>query len=201
MAQLVLLRHGESQWNLENRFTGWVDVPLSPKGEQEARAAGEKLKGFRFDRAYTSVLKRAIDTLRIVLEITGQTNVPTEQDQALNERMYGDLQGLNKAETAQKYGDQQVKIWRRSYDVRPPGGESLKDTAERVLPYYEKRIKPEILAGKTLIVAAHGNSLRALVMTLDQLTKEQVLELNIPTGAPLLYEFDATGAVREHRYL
>ncbi|MDE3241755.1 MAG: 2,3-bisphosphoglycerate-dependent phosphoglycerate mutase [Nitrospirota bacterium] len=201
MARLVLLRHGESQWNLENRFTGWVDVPLSPKGEQEARAAGEKLKGFRFDRAYTSVLKRAIDTLRIVLEITGQTNVPTEQDQALNERMYGDLQGLNKAETAQKYGDQQVKIWRRSYDVRPPGGESLKDTAERVLPYYEQRIKPEILAGKTLIVAAHGNSLRALVMTLDRLTKEQVLELNIPTGAPLLYEFDATGAVRERRYL
>ncbi len=201
MARLVLLRHGESQWNLENRFTGWVDVPLSPKGEQEARAAGGKLKGFRFDRAYTSVLKRAIDTLRIVLEVTGQTNVPTEQDQALNERMYGDLQGLNKAETAQKYGEQQVKIWRRSYDVRPPGGESLKDTAERVLPYYEKQIKPEILAGKTLIVAAHGNSLRALVMTLDRLTKEQVLELNIPTGAPLLYEFDATGAVREHRYL
>ncbi|MDE3117476.1 MAG: 2,3-bisphosphoglycerate-dependent phosphoglycerate mutase [Nitrospirota bacterium] len=201
MARLVLLRHGESQWNLENRFTGWVDVPLSPKGEQEARAAGEKLKGFRFDRAYTSVLKRAIDTLRIVLEITGQTNVPTEQDQALNERMYGDLQGLNKAETAQKYGDQQVKIWRRSYDVRPPGGESLKDTAERVLPYYEQRIKPEILAGRTLIVAAHGNSLRALVMTLDRLTKEQVLELNIPTGAPLLYEFDATGVVRERRYL
>jgi 2,3-bisphosphoglycerate-dependent phosphoglycerate mutase len=186
---------------LENRFTGWVDVPLSPKGEQEARAAGEKLKGFRFDRAYTSVLKRAIDTLRIVLEITGQTNVPTEQDQALNERMYGDLQGLNKAETAQKYGEQQVKIWRRSYDVRPPGGESLKDTAERVLPYYEQRIKPEVLAGKTIIVAAHGNSLRALVMTLDRLTKEQVLELNIPTGAPLLYEFDASGAVREHRYL
>ncbi len=201
MARLVLLRHGESQWNLENRFTGWVDVPLSSKGEQEARAAGEKLKGFRFDRAYTSVLKRAIDTLRIVLEVTGQANVPTEQDQALNERMYGDLQGLNKAETAQKYGDQQVKIWRRSYDVRPPGGESLKDTAERVLPYYEKRIKPEILAGRTLIVAAHGNSLRALVMTLDRLTKEQVLELNIPTGAPLLYEFDAAGAVREHRYL
>lgn len=201
MARLVLLRHGESQWNLENRFTGWVDVPLSPKGEQEARAAGEKLKGFRFDQAYTSVLKRAIDTLSLVLEVTGQTNVPTEQDQALNERMYGDLQGLNKAETAKKYGDQQVKIWRRSYDVRPPGGESLKDTAERVLPYYEKRIKPEILAGKTLIVAAHGNSLRALVMQLDRLTKEQVLELNIPTGAPLLYEFDASGEVRERRYL
>ncbi len=201
MARLVLLRHGESQWNLENRFTGWVDVPLSPKGEQEARAAGEKLNGFRFDRAYTSVLKRAIDTLRIVLEITGQTNVPTEQDQALNERMYGDLQGLNKAETAQTYGEQQVKIWRRSYDVRPPGGESLKDTAERALPYYEKQIRPQILAGRTIIVTAHGNSLRALVMHLDQLTKEQVLELNIPTGAPLLYEFDATGAVLAHRYL
>jgi 2,3-bisphosphoglycerate-dependent phosphoglycerate mutase len=201
MARLVLLRHGESQWNLENRFTGWVDVPLSPKGEQEARAAGDKLKAFRFDRAYTSVLKRAIDTLRLVLEVTGQTNVPTERDQALNERMYGDLQGLNKAETAQQYGEQQVKIWRRSYDVRPPGGESLKDTAERVLPYYATKIKPDILAGKTLIVAAHGNSLRALVMELDRLTKDQVLELNIPTGAPLLYEFDERGAVREHRYL
>ncbi|MFM8552111.1 MAG: 2,3-bisphosphoglycerate-dependent phosphoglycerate mutase [Nitrospiraceae bacterium] len=201
MARLILLRHGESQWNLENRFTGWVDVPLSSKGEQEARAAGEKLKPFRFDLAYTSVLKRAIDTLRLVLEVTGQQHVPTEQDQALNERMYGDLQGLNKAETAQKYGEQQVKIWRRSYDVRPPGGESLKDTAERVLPYYEQRIRPQILAGKTIIIAAHGNSLRALVMTLDGLTKEQVLELNIPTGAPLLYEFDAAGAVREHRYL
>ncbi len=201
MSRLILLRHGESQWNLENRFTGWVDVPLSPKGEQEARAAGEKLKGFRFDRAYTSVLKRAIDTLRLVLEVIGQPDVPTERDQALNERMYGELQGLNKAETAQKYGDQQVKIWRRSYDVRPPGGESLKDTAERVLPYYETRIKPELLAGKTIIVAAHGNSLRALVMTLDQLTKEQVLELNIPTGAPLLYEFDAQGRAAAHRYL
>ena len=201
MARLVLLRHGESQWNLENRFTGWVDVPLSPKGEQEARAAGDKLKAFRFDRAYTSVLKRAIDTLRLVLEVTGQTNVPTERDQALNERMYGDLQGLNKAETAQQYGEQQVKIWRRSYDVRPPGGESLKDTAERVLPYYATKIKPDILAGKTIIVAAHGNSLRALVMELDRLTKDQVLELNIPTGAPLLYEFDERGAVREHRYL
>ncbi|MBM4123369.1 MAG: 2,3-bisphosphoglycerate-dependent phosphoglycerate mutase [Nitrospira sp.] len=201
MAQLVLLRHGESQWNLENRFTGWVDVPLSPKGEQEARAAGEKLKSVRFDVAYTSVLKRAIDTLRIVLEVTGQTNVPTEQDKALNERMYGELQGLNKIETMQQYGEQQVKIWRRSYDVRPPGGESLKDTAERVLPYYERRIRPDILAGRNVIVAAHGNSLRALVMHLDRLTREQVLELNIPTGAPLLYEFDDAGTVKDRRYL
>lgn len=201
MAQLVLLRHGESQWNLENRFTGWIDVPLSPKGEQEARAAGQKLAGFRFDRAYTSVLKRAIDTLQIVLEVIGQTAIPVEKDQALNERLYGDLQGLNKAETAQKYGERQVKLWRRSYDIRPPGGESLQDTAERVLPYYEGHIRPDILAGRNVIVAAHGNSLRALVMHLDQLSREAVLELNIPTGVPLLYEFDAAGKVRERRYL
>lgn len=201
MARMVLLRHGESQWNLENRFTGWVDIPLSPKGEQEAREAGRKLKDFRFDRAYTSVLKRAIDTLRIVLEVIGQTDIPVEKDAALNERMYGDLQGLNKTETAQKYGEQQVKLWRRSYDIRPPGGESLKDTADRVLPYYERRIRPELLAGRTLIVSAHGNSLRALVMHLDRLSREEVLELNIPTGVPLLYEFDAAGTLRERRYL
>ena len=201
MAKLVLLRHGESQWNLENRFTGWVDVPLSPKGEQEARAAGQKLAGTKFDRAYTSVLKRAIDTLAIVLEVIGQTGVPVEKDKALNERMYGELQGLNKAETAQKYGEQQVKIWRRSYDVSPPGGESLKDTADRVLPYYERHIRPQILAGRNILIAAHGNSLRALVMQLDKLSREAVLELNIPTGAPLLYEFDKDGQVLSHRYL
>jgi 2,3-bisphosphoglycerate-dependent phosphoglycerate mutase len=201
MGTLVLLRHGESQWNLENRFTGWVDVPLSPKGEAEARQAGEKLKSYRFDRAFTSVLMRANETLRIVLETIGQTAIPIEKDQALNERMYGELQGLNKAETAQKYGDQQVKLWRRSYDIRPPGGESLKDTAERVLPYYERRIRPAILAGDNLIIAAHGNSLRALVMHLDRLSKEQVLELNIPTGVPLLYQFGPNEHVLEHRYL
>ena len=201
MAKLVLLRHGESQWNLENRFTGWVDVPLSPKGEQEAKAAGQKLAGTTFDQAYTSVLKRAIDTLAIVLGVIGQTGLPIEQDKALNERMYGELQGLNKAETVQKYGEHQVKIWRRSYDVRPPGGESLKDTAARVLPYYEQHIRPQILAGKNILIAAHGNSLRALVMQLDKLSREAVLELNIPTGAPLLYEFDKAGQVTEHRYL
>lgn len=201
MARLVLLRHGESQWNLENRFTGWVDVPLSARGVQEARNAGEKLRPYRFDRAFTSVLQRANETLRLALEVIGQTAVPTEKDKALNERMYGELQGLNKAETAKKYGDDQVKIWRRSYDVRPPGGESLKDTAERVLPYYEKVIKPRLLAGETILIAAHGNSLRALVMELEQLTREQVLELNIPTGAPLLYELDAGGTVTSHRYL
>ncbi|MBH0191131.1 MAG: 2,3-bisphosphoglycerate-dependent phosphoglycerate mutase [Nitrospira sp.] len=201
MARLVLLRHGESQWNLENRFTGWVDVPLSPRGVEEAKNAGDKLKGFTFDRAFTSVLSRANETLRFVLEVIGQTAIPIEKDKALNERMYGELQGLNKAETATKYGDAQVKIWRRSYDVRPPGGESLKDTAERVLPYYDTRIKPCVLKGETILIAAHGNSLRALVMQLEQLSKEQVLELNIPTGAPLLYELDNSGKVLSHRYL
>ena len=201
MARLILIRHGESQWNLENRFTGWVDVPLSPRGIQEAKDAGGKLKGFAFNRAFTSVLSRANETLRLVLEAVGQTGIPIEKDKALNERMYGDLQGLNKAETAQKYGEAQVKIWRRSYDVKPPGGESLKDTAERVLPYYEAKIKPYLVKGETILIAAHGNSLRALVMQLEQLTKEQVLELNIPTGAPLLYELDGNGKVLSHRSL
>ena len=201
MARLILLRHGESQWNLENRFTGWVDVPLSPRGIQEAKDAGEKLRTFKFDRAFTSVLARANETLRLVLEAIGQTGIPIEKDKALNERMYGELQGLNKDETVKKYGEQQVKIWRRSYDVRPPGGESLKDTSERVLPYYEQTIKPYLLKGEAILVAAHGNSLRALVMELEQLSREQVLELNIPTGAPLLYELDKTGKVVDHRYL
>ena len=201
MARLVLLRHGESQWNLENRFTGWVDVPLTPRGIQEAKNAGDKLRGFTFDRAFTSVLARAIETLRLALEAIGQSNLPVEKNKALNERMYGELQGLNKAETAKKYGEAQVKIWRRSYDVPPPGGESLKDTAERVLPYYEQTVKPYLLKGETILVAAHGNSLRALIMELEQLSREQVLELNIPTGAPVLYELDETGKVISHRYL
>ncbi len=201
LARLVLLRHGESQWNLENRFTGWVDVPLSPRGIQEAKDAGEKLRDFTFDRTFTSVLARANETLRLVLEIIGQTGIPIEKDKALNERMYGELQGLNKDETVKKYGEAQVKIWRRSYDVPPPGGESLKDTAERVLPYYDRTIKPYLLKGQTILVAAHGNSLRALIMELEQLSREQVLELNIPTGAPLLYELDGMGKVVNHRYL
>ena len=170
MKHVVLIRHGESQWNLENRFTGWVDVPLSPRGEQEAREAGEKLRAFRFDHAFTSVLTRAIKTLEIVLDVIGQSGLPVERDQALNERMYGELQGLNKAETAKQYGEAQVKLWRRSYDVRPPGGESLQDTADRVLPYYREHIWPRLAKGETLLVVAHGNSLRALVMHLDQLS-------------------------------
>ncbi len=201
MAQLILIRHGESQWNLENKFTGWVDVDLTPKGIQEAKDAGEKLRPYHFDQAFTSGLKRAQETLRLILEVTGQTDLAIERDPALNERMYGDLQGLNKAETVEKFGEAQVKIWRRSFDIPPPGGESLKDTAERVLPYYERRIHPEVLAGKTILVAAHGNSLRSLVMHLEQLTKEEILEVNIPTGAPLLYEVDEQGKVVNHRYL
>ena len=201
MKHVVLIRHGESQWNLENRFTGWVDVPLSPKGEQEAREAGEKVRAFRFDHAFTSVLTRAIRTLEIVLDVIGQPGLPVEQNQALNERMYGELQGLNKTETAEKYGEAQVKLWRRSYDVRPPGGESLQDTAERVLPYYRERVWPRLAKGETLLVVAHGNSLRALVMHLDRLSREEVLELNIPTGAPLLYELDDQGQAVAHRYL
>jgi 2,3-bisphosphoglycerate-dependent phosphoglycerate mutase len=201
MKHVVLIRHGESQWNLENRFTGWVDVPLSLKGEQEAREAGEKLRAFRFDQAFTSVLTRAIRTLEIVLDVIGQPGLPVEQNQALNERMYGELQGLNKTETVEKYGEAQVKLWRRSYDVRPPGGESLQDTADRVLPYYRERVWPRLAKGETLLVVAHGNSLRALVMHLDRLSREEVLELNIPTGAPLLYELDDQGQAVTHRYL
>jgi len=191
MPQLVLIRHGQSQWNLENRFTGWVDVPLSPKGEEEAREAGKKLQAFRFDCAYTSVLLRAINTLRLVLEVINQTNIPIEENQALNERMYGELQGLNKADMVKKFGEEQVKIWRRSFDVRPPGGESLQDTAERVLPFYQSQIRPALLEGKTVLVVAHGNSLRSLVMQLEDLSREAVLELNIPTGVPLVYDVDA----------
>jgi 2,3-bisphosphoglycerate-dependent phosphoglycerate mutase len=201
MPELILLRHGQSQWNLENRFTGWVDVPLSAKGEAEARAAGEKLRGRRIDLLYTSVLRRAIDTATLAIDVAGIVTPPTVRDAALNERMYGDLQGLNKAEAATRWGAAQVKLWRRSYDVRPPGGESLSDTAARVLPFWEARILPDLRAGKNVLVAAHGNSLRALVMHLDGLSREQVLELEIPTGVPLLYDIALDGHVTGKRYL
>jgi 2,3-bisphosphoglycerate-dependent phosphoglycerate mutase len=201
MSELILLRHGQSQWNLENRFTGWIDVPLSPQGEAEARAAGEKLRGRRIDIVFTSVLARAIETARIVLETAGIGPVPIVRDPALNERMYGDLQGKNKAEAVQQFGEAQVKLWRRSYDVRPPGGESLADTAARVLPFWERVILPEVRAGKNVLIVAHGNSLRALVMHLDGLTREQVLQVEIPTGVPLLYEMTPDGRVASKRYL
>ena len=183
MGHLVLLRHGESQWNLENRFTGWIDVSLSAQGHEEARAAATQLSRYRFDRAFTSRLIRATDTLKIVLAALGQSQIPIEEHQALNERRYGDLQGLNKDETIKKYGAQQVKQWRRSYEVRPPGGESLQDTVARVLPYYEERITPALDKGDTVLLVAHGNSLRALVMHLELLSPQQIVALSIPTGA------------------
>ena len=198
---LVMVRHGQSQWNLENRFTGWVDIPLTPEGEAEARRAGELLKGYHFDRAFTSALSRAQETLRIILETTGQTDLPIERDQALNERHYGDLQGLNKDETAAKFGKEQVHIWRRSYDVPPPNGESLKDTRARALPYFEAHIKPLVVAGQSILVVAHGNSLRALVMVLDNISEQDIPELNIPTGVPMRYVLDGQGKVLEHGYL
>lgn len=193
MPILVLVRHGESQWNLENRFTGWVDVPLSEKGVTEAKKAGERLKkeNIHFDIAYTSNLQRAQNTLKYILEGINQSSLQVIKDEALNERHYGDLQGLNKAETAQKFGDEQVKIWRRSYDIAPPKGESLKDTAARALPYFDSKVANDLKSGKNVIVAAHGNSLRAIVMHLEKLTKEQVLELNLATGVPIIYHFDA----------
>ncbi len=201
MSLLILIRHGESQWNLENRFTGWVDVELSEKGKTEAEAAGKKLAPYKIDKAYTSVLKRAINTLDIAMKAAGKTGIPVTRNQALNERHYGALQGLNKAETAKKYSDEQVHIWRRSYDVPPPTdktelnpegiSESLKDTAARTLPYFNSQVMKDLKEGKNVIVAAHGNSLRSIVMELDKMTKEQVLELNIPTAVPIVYEFDA----------
>ena len=190
MSTLIIFRHGQSVWNLENEFTGWVDVELSPKGIQEAIAAGQKLKGYSFDHAYASDLKRAQNTLTLALQAAGHKPLTPVYNKALNERMYGDLQGLNKAETAEKYGDAQVKIWRRSFDVPPPNGESLKDTAARVLPYFEREIIPKIKAGKNVVIAAHGNSLRALIMYLEKMTPEQILEFEIGTGVPRIYELD-----------
>jgi len=190
MSYLVLLRHGQSAWNLENRFTGWIDVPLSENGIKEAEAAAEKLIHFKFDNAFTSALQRAQHTLRIVLEKNNQTDVPVIADQALNERMYGDLQGMNKDEARKKFGEEQVKIWRRSYDIAPPNGESLKDTANRVIPYFEKNILPLLQQGKNILIVAHGNSLRALVMYLEKMTPEQILNFELATAVPRVYELD-----------
>lgn len=201
MPTLVLIRHGESQWNLENRFTGWVDVELSAKGEQEAVAAGETLRGMHFDYLFTSVLKRAIRTSEIALETAEISDIPTERDQALNERHYGDLQGLNKEEVGKQFGMEQLKIWRRSFDVPPPNGESLEMTQQRVLPYYYNVIEPKLRDGKNVLIVAHGNSLRSLVMLLDNLSKAEILEVNIPTAAPIVYELDSNLHVVSKRYL
>lgn len=200
---LVLVRHGQSEWNKRNLFTGWRDVELSERGIDEARRAGRALKeaGFTFDIAFTSALKRAQATLDIILEELGQSDIPIERDQALNERDYGDLAGLNKDDARERWGEDQVHIWRRSYDTRPPGGESLKDTAERVLPYYEEKILPLVEAGKDVIVSAHGNSLRALIMQLDGLTREDITQLNLATGVPIVYKVNPDGSVAEKREL
>ena len=189
MAKLIIFRHGQSIWNLENKFTGWIDVDLTDKGIQEAKNAGEKLKSYEFDLAYASDLKRAQNTLKIALEVSNK-KVPTTYNKALNERMYGDLQGLDKTETVTKYGEEQVKIWRRSYDIPPPNGESLKDTADRVIPYFKTEIEPQLKSGKNIVIAAHGNSLRALIMYLEKMTPKEILEFEIGTGVPRLYEFD-----------
>ena len=200
---LVLVRHGESEWNKLNLFTGWKDVDLSPAGIEEARRAGNALKaaGYRFDVAFTSGLKRAKRTLTLMLEELGQPTLPIIEDTALNERDYGDLVGLNKDDASARFGEDQVQIWRRSYDIAPPGGESLKDTAERVLPYFEARIVPEVFAGKSVLVSAHGNSLRALVMRLDRLNPDEVTELNLATGVPMIYRLNQDGTVAEKRDL
>ena len=200
---LVLVRHGQSEWNKKNLFTGWRDPGLTEQGIAEAREAGQAMKarGLVFDVAFTSALSRAQETNRLMLEEPGQTDIEIVKDQALNERDYGDLSGLNKDDARQKWGEEQVHIWRRSYDVPPPGGESLKMTAERVLPYYEKEILPRVLKGERVLVAAHGNSLRALVMLLDRLSQEEVLALNIATGAPIVYELDDRGNVLKKEML
>jgi 2,3-bisphosphoglycerate-dependent phosphoglycerate mutase len=196
---LVLVRHGESEWNLKNLFTGWKDIDLTEKGIAEARAAGRKLKaeGLSFDVAFTSVLIRAQRSLDLILEEMGQTKIPVFRDKALNERDYGDLSGLNKDDARAKWGAEQVHIWRRSYDVAPPGGESLKDTAARVLPYYIQEILPTVLRGKRVLIAAHGNSLRALVMVLERLSTSDILKREIGTGVPLIYRLNADSTVAE----
>ena len=200
---LVLVRHGQSEWNAKNLFTGWKDVGLTQQGVAEARRAGALLKaeGFTFDIAFTSDLSRAQKTLELMLGELGQSGLETYKDQALNERDYGDLVGLNKAETAEKFGAEQVHIWRRSYDVAPPGGESLKDTAARTLPYFAAKIMPEIMAGRNVIVSAHGNSLRAIVMQLDNLSPDEVTQLELATGVPVIYRLNEDGSVADKREL
>ena len=200
---LVLVRHGQSEWNLKNLFTGWRDVDLTEKGVAEARDAGRKLKaqGIKFDVAYTSALKRAQRTLELMLTELGQTGIPVIKDQALNERDYGDLVGLNKDDARKKWGEEQVHIWRRSYDIAPPGGESLKDTLARALPYYVTEILPRVLRGERVLVAAHGNSLRALVMVLDKHTPDTITKLNLDTGVPMIYRLNADSTVAEKKDL
>jgi len=192
MARLFLVRHGQSQWNLENRFTGWKDVDITEQGKEEARRAGQSLKRERIDLAFTSRLVRAQHTLQIILEECGKTDIPVMTDGALNERSYGDLEGLNKAETAERFGSEQVHIWRRSFDIAPPGGESLKDTYDRVVPYYEKAILPQLRMQRNVLIVAHGNSLRALIMYLEGIGPAEILQREIATGKPITYDPNVT---------
>jgi len=198
--KLVIIRHGQSQWNLENKFTGEVDVPLTAIGREEAHAAGKKLKGIVFGKCFTSLLIRAQETLEIILQEIGQLSVPVIKDKALNERNYGSLQGLNKAAMAEKYGSAQIDIWRRSYEAVPPGGESLKDTAARVIPYYKEHIEP-LLKTANILIAAHGNSLRALMMYLENISTDEIALINIPTGIPRVYELSEDFKIIEVRYV
>ncbi|WP_181700390.1 2,3-bisphosphoglycerate-dependent phosphoglycerate mutase [Chthonobacter albigriseus] len=200
---LVLVRHGQSDWNLKNLFTGWKDPDLTPQGIEEAKAAGRKLRDLKlgFDVAYTSVLTRAQHTLRLILEEIGQTDLPTVRDQALNERDYGELTGLNKDDARARWGEEQVHVWRRSFDVPPPGGESLKNTAERVLPYFDREILPRVMAGERVLVAAHGNSLRALIMQLEGLTGEEIVARELDTGVPIVYRLNEDGSIASKEVL
>ena len=201
MALLTLVRHGQSTYNFQNRFTGNVDVPLTSLGEDEAHVAGQKLKSFRFDIAHTSMLVRAWKTLDIILEDIKQTHIQIIKNAALNERIYGSLQGLNKAETALKYGEDQVDIWRRSYKIRPPEGESLEDTFNRTVPYYQSEIEPKLKSGQNVLIVAHGNSLRALKMYLENISPEAIVQVNIPTGTPRNYIFDENMKMISVNYL
>ncbi|WP_297323035.1 2,3-bisphosphoglycerate-dependent phosphoglycerate mutase [uncultured Bartonella sp.] len=200
---LVLVRHGQSEWNLKNLFTGWKNPGLSEKGVEEAIAAGKKLKatGLRFDIAFTSALKRAQDTCQYILDEMGQPDLETIKNQALNERDYGDLSGLNKDDARKKWGEEQVHIWRRSYDVPPPGGESLRDTGARVWPYYMYNIQPHVLRGETVLVAAHGNSLRALIMALEGLSGDEIVKRELATGVPMIYELNADSTIASNQIL
>jgi 2,3-bisphosphoglycerate-dependent phosphoglycerate mutase len=200
---LVLVRHGQSEWNLKNLFTGWRDVDLTEVGTEEAREAGRRLKsrGLRFDVAFTSALVRAQNTLKLMLEELGQRGLAEHRDQALNERDYGDLSGLNKDDARARWGEEQVHVWRRSYDVNPPGGESLRDTGARVWPYYMTEILPEVMRGRRVLVSAHGNSLRSLVMVLDRLSPDEVTKLELATGVPRVYRLNADTTVAEREIL
>ncbi len=200
---LVLVRHGQSEWNLKNLFTGWKDADLTEKGHEEAKAAGRRLKalGLTFDIAFTSVLQRAEKTCAHILDEIGQPDLKTIRDQALNERDYGDLAGLNKDDAREKWGDEQVHIWRRSYDTPPPGGESLRDTGARVWPYYMHDMQPHVLGGGSVLVAAHGNSLRALIMALDGLSGEEVVKLELRTGVPVIYRLNADSTIASKEVL